>query len=895
MIASPRNFPRTSFFVLISGLLTSLLAASAAAQTVTFSGKQLQTGGQYQVAADFNGDGKQDLAVAGLDVEILLGNGDGSFQTGAKYPVVVGFAGIPQSIIKGDFNNDGKLDIAMSLNAPNQVGVLLGNGDGTFAQLTRFPTNSGGTPTSLVAADFNLDGKLDLMTSDEIDCSSSCVVTRTVTLFLGSGDGSFNTTQHIDVGPAPTNLATGDFNLDGIADVAVTASAGKVFTLIGNGDGSFRQLPDIQIIQFADNTDVEVGDFNGDAIQDLAVAVDSESKTAILLGSGDGTFGAPSLIVDIRQQRPASLTLADINRDGKLDIVLGHSFCCEGGADLGAFGILYGNGNATFQPVSRYIVPANGRVGLSGWNPIVADFNGDSKPDVVAGYTCNMGGSTIGTLVAMNTSGIAPARLALGTFTMSPASIVGGTKTLATITLATGAVAPTGLTTFTVSSSNPSVVFTPSNTTTSPLGIVGGMTNLRFWIETTQVSAPQTVTISVNNKSLGSRSATLTVTPPTEPLAIGSIALQPSAVFGGDSTSGVVTLATGYVAPAGGSTVTLTNDNPSLISMPASVTIPAGWTNASFPIQTGATGTTTPVNVSASYGGVTKSAVLTVSAPSQAIPIASITLTPGTVVGGSNQGVRALVTLASGAPTEGANIMLTSSRPDIAAVPRVIRANFSGQTSAFADFATAPVSAPTQVIITATYGGSSQSAILNVTPPAATAPSLTSLTLNPASVAGGSASQGAVTLSAAATAPTTISLTSSSAPLVSVPASVTVPAGATSANFTVSTQSVSSQFSATIGASLNGLSTSATLTVTPAGDTVRITRAEYSASNRTLRIEATSTRTNATLQAFVTSSGQLIGALTNNGGGRYSGQLNWSTNPQNITVRSSFGGAASSA
>lgn len=83
-------------------------------------------------------------------------------------------ARLPQSIIKGDFNNDAKLDIAVSLNAPNQVGVFLGNGDGTFGQMTKIPTNSGGTPTSLVAADFNLNGRLDLMTSDQIDCSGPC-------------------------------------------------------------------------------------------------------------------------------------------------------------------------------------------------------------------------------------------------------------------------------------------------------------------------------------------------------------------------------------------------------------------------------------------------------------------------------------------------------------------------------------------------------------------------------------------------------------------------------------------------------------------------------------------------------------------------------------------------
>ncbi len=603
-------------------------------------------------------------------------------------------------------------------------------------------------------------------------------------------------------------------------------------------------------------------------------------------------------MVDTLQQRPWTLAPGDFNRDGRQDILLGIGDCCAGIPSGGAFALMLGNGDGTFQPIVRYINPNNGTAGtgniqLATIDPVVADFNGDGKPDMASMFFNNIGGTTQGLIVALNTSGVVPANPALGVMSVAPASVVGGTRAEVNVPLAAGTVATSNIS-FTLSNNNPSVASFPFTITAPPLVIVKGMTNLHFLVDTNTVTTPQTVTITVNNKSLGSRSVTLTVRPPTEPLAIGAIEMQPRGVFGGDSATGVVRLVTGYVAPTGGALVTLTNDSASLITMPASVTIPAGQASAEFQIQTTATGVTTPVTVSGSYGGVMKSTTLTVSAPSQPVPISSVTLTPGTVVGGSNIGVRALVTLASGAPTEGANIMLTSSRPDIAAVPRLIRINFSGQTSAFTDFATAAVSAPTQVIITATFGGSSQSAVLNVTPPAATAPAISSLTLNPASVAGGTSAQGTITLSAAATSPTTVTLASSSAPIVTVASSVTIPAGAASASFTINTASVSSQLNATITASLNGVSRTATLTVTPAGDTVRITRAEYTASNRTLRVEATSTRTNATLQVFITSSGQLVGTLANNGGGKYGGQLNWSVNPQNITVRSSFGGSAQS-
>ncbi|HEX8736408.1 MAG TPA: FG-GAP-like repeat-containing protein [Pyrinomonadaceae bacterium] len=876
-------------------------ALSASAQAVTFRGTMMQTGGQYLTTADFNGDGKTDIAAVGLNLEIYHGGGDGSFQKGATYPLVTpGGAASAMNVVKGDFNGDGKTDLAIAINAAYQIAVFLGSGDGNFQPLERFSTGSSATPDSMVAADFNRDGRLDLMTTDGLVCVNGCVNSQTVAFFDGNGDGTFNAPRRMAAGTGMDKATVGDFNGDGIPDLAIASGiGGRVFILLNNGDGTFRQMPDVVTVSTTDNTDVAVGDFNGDSIQDLAIAADGESKVGIALGRGDGTFNATTMITDPNQQRGATLTVGDVNRDGRLDVVVGLSYCCAGGTTLGMYGILYGNGDGTFQTMARYFQPVNGRVILSGWNPVLADFNNDGKLDLAGQYFTAMGGTFAGIFTAINTTGVAPARFALGTMTVAPTSVVGGESAWINIPLAPNAVAPTGLTTFTMTSSDSSVAAPRTNTTSTPLGIVGGTTNIRVLVETSPVTTTRTVTITARNSTLGSRSITLTVTPPSTPLSVGSIQLQPHGVFGGDDTTGVVTLATGHVAPAGGAFVVLSNDNPNLVSTPSSVTIPAGQTTASFPVQSNNTGITTDVNVSASYGGVTKTAPLTVAAPSQNIPISSVTLSPSTVVGGSNIGVRITVTLASGSPLEGARINLSSSNPAVLTVPRVIRTNFEGQLSAFADVAPTTVAAPTEITITATYGGSTQSAVLTVTPPSTPAPSITGLTLNPSTVTGGSTSQGTITLSAAASTPTTVSLSSSSAPLVSVPASVTVPAGAASASFTVNTGSVSSTFTATIGASLNGLSRSATLTVTPAAttanDTVAVQRAEYDSGNRRLRVEATSTRTNAVMQVLVTSTGQIIGTLTNNGGGRYSADLSWSVNPQNITVRSSFGGQASRA
>lgn len=868
-----------------------LAVASASAQSATFAGRDYPIIGNTHVAADFNGDGKIDLAGAGLNARVMLGLGDGSFRPQVEYPA----GGYTQDIAAGDLNNDGKLDLVIT-NLDAQIGltVLLGKGDGTFGAPASYPNDTGADSPSVVVADFDHDGRQDVVAAHQMACfNAPCVVADSISLWRGMGDGTLEPAQQIRVGPGLSRLTVSDFNGDGHSDLGIAAAFGKVFILLGLGDGTFRQLPDLLIVQGIDNTDIETGDFNNDRIQDLAVAPDADHRTVVLLGLGDGTFRQSASVADALLERVGELAVADFNNDSFQDVALGMASCCTQSGD-GMLGVLYGNGDGTFKPVVRYLVPGF-VVGKGGGYLLASDLNSDARQDVVL----QVRGNNPGTTVLVNTTGRAASTPAYGGVTVSPASVVGGTQAEVEVTLAPGAVAPSGSLPLTISSSNPSIVSVPAGSRSLPVavGIIAGMSNVRFRVDTANVTTTQAVTIKVSNSRIGSRSVTLTVTPPNTPLAIGSIQMQPPALYGGNDGSGVVTLATGHVAPAGGATVTLINDNPSLVSTPASVTIPAGWTNASFPIQTVTTGVTTPVNISASYGGATQTAALTVSAPSQNIPISSVTLAPGTVVGGSNVGVRVTVNLSAGAPTEGATIMLASSNPAIVNVPRTIRTNFSGQTSAFADVAATTVSAPTQVTITATYGSSSQSAILTVTPPTATtAPTLSTLTLTPSSVTGGSSLQGTVTLSTTASTVTNVNLSSGST-LASVPASVTVAAGASSANFTITTASVASTASVAISATLNATTRTATLTLNPApvaADTVSITLAEYETSKRTLRVEATSTRSNATLQVFVTASGQLIGTLTNNGG-KYTGQFAYATNPQNITVKSSAGGTTSRA
>jgi hypothetical protein len=882
MLTASESFaPRPHRAPLLVALIL-LCAASAAAQTTTFAGRDYPIIGNSHIAADFNGDGRPDLAGAGVNVRVSLNAGDGSFRPFVEYPA----GGFTQDVAAGDLNGDGRVDLVVTNDsAQTSLTVLLGNGDGTFGAPVGFPNVSGYDAPSVALADFDHDGRLDAVVAHQFACfTAGCSVGDSVSIWRGVGDGSFQTPQQLTVGFAPYRVQAADVNNDGNLDLGVAGGDGGVFILLGAGDGTFRKLPDLTIVPGIDNTDLAFGEFNGDAIPDLAVAADADHRTVVVLGNGDGTFRPSASVPDAMQERPGELTVADLNGDGFQDVLLGMANCCTVNGD-GMLGVLYGNGAGTFSAVTRYLVP--GFVIQRGGGALIAsDFNGDGKQDVAL----QVRGNNPGTTVLTNTTGVARAAFALGSVQITPASVVGGTQAEVNVLLAPGAVA-TSSTALTVSSSRSSVVPAPTG-----VRVIAGMTNVRFTLDTASVTTTQSVTITVSAGSGSSRSATLTVTP-AGAATLGSLQTQPSTVTGGTDATGVVNLTPGTVAPSGGAVVSITNDNPSLVTTPLNVTIAAGQASASFPIRTQQTGLTTAVTITGSYGGATRSATLTVAAPSNGAVVAAVTLTPSTVVGGSTQSVRALVSLDQPAPPEGATVTLSSSDPAVVRLPASLNIA-PGASSGFVDFTTAAVGTATQVTVRATYGGSTQSAVLTVNPAPAPAVTLTGVALNPASVTGGSASQGTVTLSGPAQSPTVVNLSSSSA-VAGVATSVTVPAGASSAVFGVATTSVASTTTVTITAVSGGVTRTATLTVNPAAttpvDTVSIQKAEYTSSKRTLNIEAISSRSGATLQVFVTSTGQLLGTLTNKGGGKSSGQFDVATNPQSITVRSNFGGSATRA
>src|SRR5581483_4655388 len=316
---------------------------------------------------DFNRDGKLDLAVANNssnNVSVLLGDGAGAFALTGESPVAAG--GAPNGVATGDFNRDGILDLAVA-NTGGGLSIFIGNGDGTFDPASTPTVAADTTPAAVVIGDFNGDGKLDLAVANN--------GSDNVSILVGNGDGTFLSAINTGVGTGPIALAAGDFDRDGVPDLAVVNSGGGVSILLGVGDGNFTQPLGSPFGVGTTPSAVAIGDFDGDGIPDLAVANSGSGNVSVLLGNGDGTFAA-AVNFSVGSS-PSSVAAADWDGDGKLDLAVGNA------ADDNV-SILIGDGDGGFSSFLATAVGSPFAVGSTPSALVAGDFNRDGKLDLAA-------------------------------------------------------------------------------------------------------------------------------------------------------------------------------------------------------------------------------------------------------------------------------------------------------------------------------------------------------------------------------------------------------------------------------------------------------------------------------------------------------------------------------
>jgi hypothetical protein len=319
----------------------------------------------FEVAvADLNGDGKPDAVTANslpYGVGILLGNGDGTFRPAVN----ISLPGACYFVAVGDLNGDGKPDVVASLAVnppPGQVAVLLGNGDGTFKK-PKFVALSGG-PYGLAIADFNGDGKPDLAVATSDD---------KLTILLGKGNGMFTTGATLATADHPVAVRAADLNGDGKPDLVNSNGYGNSLgVFLGNGDGTFQSAETLPT--GTDAFDLAIADVNGDGKPDLVntnVNAYSNGSVSVFLGNGNGTFQGAMTFGTGSLSEPTSVEVADFDLDGKPDLAVSSPI-------TGNLEVLSGNGDGTFQAPQPYSLG-----GYTGYGAAATDINGDGRPDLL--------------------------------------------------------------------------------------------------------------------------------------------------------------------------------------------------------------------------------------------------------------------------------------------------------------------------------------------------------------------------------------------------------------------------------------------------------------------------------------------------------------------------------
>jgi hypothetical protein len=324
----------------------------------------------------------------------------------------------PISVQAADFNGDGRIDLAIINKTSGNVVILLGNGDGTFQTAVTYSLNAGGSsPVALAVADFNGDGKPDLVAVN----SSAAGGSSSISILLNNGDGTFGAAGNRATPAGGQSIAVGDLNDDGFPDLWIGASP-QSFVMLGKGDGTFQAATMYSTSPSGSGgaMGVAIGDVNNDGKPDLLASNFAQNTVGILLNGGNGQFA--NLTTVATQAGPAGIALADLNQDGNLDMVVAnlsfntatvrygagdgtfanHLFTSAGSgpasvalADFGGSGfssaafanskgngvtIVAGAADGAFADTYNFVVSKNMAPRPS--YAVSADFNGDGKPDI---------------------------------------------------------------------------------------------------------------------------------------------------------------------------------------------------------------------------------------------------------------------------------------------------------------------------------------------------------------------------------------------------------------------------------------------------------------------------------------------------------------------------------
>jgi hypothetical protein len=543
--------------------------------------------------------------------------------------------GSPRGAAFADFNRDGKLDMVVGKSDGTGITVLLGNGDGTFGPELLLPAID---PFSVIAGDFNGDGKPDI----------AAICGSVVLVFLGNGDGTFTNGPRISIPSSSGNdLVASDLNADGRLDLAVTGAPG-VWVLLGNGDGTFQSPANFGTVAFP--TSIAAADFNQDGKLDLVVNDSPSQSVAILLGNGDGTFQAQNEVST--NGFANSLTIADFNGDGFPDIAV---------ANQGPFGsagaglaVLLGRGDGTFSPAVNYFA------GENFFFVTTDDMNGDGKLDLLAVPPQFARSSNI--LVLGNGD---------GTFSGTPIP-VGGTPQGSPLFIAdvNGDGAPDVLVTTSASGSlplliqsiSPIIQATPATLSfeaiqggtapaTAQLTIANTGGGSEAWTATASVpwislsqstgTAPSTVSVTADQSNLvpGTYNGSISLSAPSAsnspksievtlniqpaPVVLASLSFSPNTLTGVGTT--LATIALNAAAPSGGVVVNLASDSTA-VQVPAAVTVPAGATFVTATANVAAVVTPTSVTITATYNQISTTAFVTLSPAAPAADLSTTSL-----------------------------------------------------------------------------------------------------------------------------------------------------------------------------------------------------------------------------------------------------------------------------